>query len=200
MADLTDLPRPSQLWKQLAPERKQGAAEGFWRDDNAGMEHAEAVAYIAQRIKFRPKSVVALPLEKKARHLLALPTVSELIAARLLVVYHLEQQRPMMGAFLDALGIAHEEGLIADENMEPPSEEKLQAAAKTLAAAYPAEDVALYLTTLVWQDFDTWGALADAPELGIGDQGSGIKNADAANSETANPSGPDPRSPIPDPE
>ena len=203
MADLTDLPRPSQLWKQLPPERKQGAAEGFWRDDNAGMEHAEAVAYIAQRIKFRPKSVVALPLEKKARHLLALPTVSELIAARLLVVYHLEQQRPMMGAFLDALGIAHEDGLIADENVEPPSEEKLHAAARTLAAAYPPEDVALYLTTLVWQDFDTWGALADAPELGIGDQGSGIKSiksADAANSKAENPPGPDPRSPIPDPQ
>ena len=164
MTDLADLPRPSQLWKQLSPERKQQAAEAFWKDENAGMEHAEAVAYIAQRIKFRPKSVVTLPLEKKARHLLALPAVSEMIAARLLVVYHLEQQRPMMGGFLDALGIAHENGLIADENMEPPSEDKLKEAAKTLAAAYPAEDVALYLTTLVWQDFDTWGALADAPE------------------------------------
>jgi hypothetical protein len=90
--------------------------------------------------------------------------VSELVAARLLIAYHLAHQRPMMGSFLDALGIAHEDGLIADENVEPPSEEKLHAAAKTLAAAYPAEDVALYLTTLVWQDFDTWGALADTPE------------------------------------
>lgn len=171
MADLAELPRPSHLWKLLSAERKQLAAEGFWQDENAGMEHAEAIAHIAQRIKFRPKSVIGLTVEKKARHLLALPGVSELVAARLLVVYHLDQQRPMMGSFLDALGIAHENGLIADENMEPPSEEKLHGAARTLAAAYPADDVALYLTTLVWQDYDTWGALADAPEskTGIGD-------------------------------
>ena len=164
MADLAELPRPSQLWKQLPLERKQRAAEAFWKDENAGMEHAEAVAYIAQRIKFRPKSVFTLPVEKKARHLLALPNVSELVAARLLVVYHLDQQRPMMGSFLDALGIAHENGLIADEEMAPPSGEKLREAATAIAAIYPAEDVALYLTTLVWQDFETWGTLADAPE------------------------------------
>ena len=63
------------------------------------MEQAEAVATIAQRIKFRTKSVVAMPVEKKARQLAALPGVSELVAARLLVAYHLAHQRPMMGAF-----------------------------------------------------------------------------------------------------
>jgi hypothetical protein len=219
MADLAELPRPSQLWKQMSPEQKQQAAEAFWSDDNAGMEQAEAIGYIAQRIKFRPKSVYALPVEKKARHLLAMPGVSEIIAARLLVVYHLAQQRPMMGSFLDALGIAHEEGLIADEDMPPPSEEKLRHAATAIAATYPADDVALYLTTLVWQDFDTWGALADAPERksaeqgsGTGDQASGttsgIKGAEAASPASPDPqspiteaaSTPDAQSPIPDPQ
>ena len=37
------IPRPSQLWKQLSPERKQQAAEAFWRDDNAAVEQAEAM-------------------------------------------------------------------------------------------------------------------------------------------------------------
>jgi hypothetical protein len=195
MADLAELPRPSQLWKQLPPERKQHAAEAFWKDENAGMEQAEAVAVIAQRIKFRAKSVVALPVAKKARHLLSLPSVSELMAARLLVVYHLEEQRPMMSSFLDALGIAHENGLIADEDMEAPAEERLREAARAVATAYPAADVALYLTTLVWQDFDTWGSLADAPEArGIGDRGLGI-----GDQELRNPQSPNPQSPIPDP-
>ena len=31
-------------------------------------------------------------------------------------------------------------------------------------AAHPAEDVALYLSTLVWQDPETWGTLAELPE------------------------------------
>ena len=165
MPDVPQLPKPSQLWKSLSPERKLQAAEAFWSDGNASLEQAEAVAAIAQRIKFRAKSVVALPREKKARHLVSLGAVSELLAARLLVAYHLAQQRPMMGGFLDALGIKHEEGLIADEDMQPPSAEQLQAAAKTLAGAYPADDVALYLSTLVWQDPETWGALAESPEV-----------------------------------
>jgi hypothetical protein len=165
MTDVPDIPRPSVLWKQLSPERKVEAAEAFWRDENAGVEQAEAVATLAQRLKFRTKSIVALPVAKKARQLVALPVVSELVAARLLVAYHLERQRPMMGRFLDALGIAHEDGLIADEDIAPPDAEKLKAAAGVLAAEYPAEDVTLYLSTLIWQDPETWGALADAPEV-----------------------------------
>ena len=106
--DPREISRPSQLWKQLSPERKQQSAEAFWSDNNATVEHAEAIVTIAQRIKFRPKSVIALPVEKKARHLVAVGAISELVAARLLVAYHLAHQRPMMGAFLDALGIAHE--------------------------------------------------------------------------------------------
>jgi len=158
------IPRPSQLWKGLAAERKAQAAEAFWRDENAAAEQAEVIATIAQRLKFRPKSAMALPIEKKTRYLAAMPAVSDLVAARLLVAFHLEQQRPMMAAFLDALGIGHDNGLIADENVQPPDPDKLRGAAAAIAASYPAEDVALYLITLQWQDPDTWGALADVPE------------------------------------
>ena len=154
-----EIPRPSQLWKQLSPERKQEAAEAFWSDRNASVEHAEAIVAIAQRIKFRPKSVIALPVEKKAKHLVAAGAVSELVAARLLVAYHLARQRPMMAAFLDALGIAHEEGLINDEEMDAPAADRLATAVKTLEETFPADDVALYLSTLWWQDPDTWGGL-----------------------------------------
>jgi len=155
-------PRPSVLWKQLSPDRKTQAADAFWRDQDAYAEQADAITSIAQRIKFRPKSVVALPIEKKVHYLLALPQVSELAAARLLVAYHLSQQRPMMAAFLDALGIKHEDGLIADEDVQAPSAENLKAAAAKIRESFPADDVTLYLSTLMWQDADTWGGLADA--------------------------------------
>ncbi len=164
MADVPDIPRPSQLWKQLSTERKRLAADAFWRDEHAANEQAEAVALIAQRIKFRLKSVISMPVEKKSHYVLSMPFVSEMIAARLLVTYHLAHQRPMMGAFLDALGIKHEEGIIADEEVQPPSVDQLKQAAATVAASYPAEDVSLYLSTLVWQDPDTWGGLADLPQ------------------------------------
>jgi uncharacterized protein (DUF2126 family) len=157
--------RPSQLWKQLPADRRRLAAEAFWRDENAAIEQAEAIGAIAQRIRFRLKSVFAMPPEKKVQQLLALPVVSEAVAARLLVAYHLEHQRPMMGRFLDALAIAHEDGLIAEESLTPPEPERLRSAADTLASAFPADAVSLYLQTLLWQDSDTWGALAELSQL-----------------------------------
>ena len=59
-----DITRPSQLWKPLSTERKLQAAEAFWRDGEASLEHAEAIALLTQRLKFRAKSVVALPVER----------------------------------------------------------------------------------------------------------------------------------------
>src|SRR4030095_12079019 len=104
MPDVPEIPRPSVLWKSLTPERKQQAAEAFLRDENAAAEQAEAIAAIAVRIKFRVKSAQALPVEKKARHLVALGNVSEMIAARLLVAVHLAHQRPQIAHLLHAAG------------------------------------------------------------------------------------------------
>jgi hypothetical protein len=164
MADVPDIPRPSQLWKQLPADKKRLAADAFWHDSNAMNEQAEAIGQIANRIKFRLKSVIAMPVEKKSQYVVSMPAVSEILAARLLVAYHLMHQRPMMGAFLDALGIAHEEGIINDEEMKAPSPDALKKAAEAIAASFPADDVALYLTTLTWQDPDTWGGLSALPQ------------------------------------
>src|SRR4029434_7829639 len=109
-------------------------------------------------------TVIAMPVEKKTQYLLSMPAVSEMLAARMLVAYHLQHQRAMMAAFLDALGIKHEERIIAEEEVQTPHADALKHAARTIASSYPADDVSLYLSTLVWQDSDTRGALADLPE------------------------------------
>lgn len=158
--------RPSRIWKRLSPVRRLEAAEPFWSDDQSGEQQAEAIAAIASFMKFRAKSVLGLPLDKRVRYLATLPNMSDTIAARALIDYHLARQRPMMSSFLDSLGIAHEEGLITEENVARPDEDKLRAAAADLATKYPAEDVSLYFSTLVSQDPDTWGDLADVPQTG----------------------------------
>jgi hypothetical protein len=156
--------RPSRIWKRMPAERRIEAAELFWQDEQSAEQQVEAVAAIAGHMKFRAKSVVGLPVARKARYLAGLPAVSDSIAARALVHYHLERQRPMMGAFLDLLGIAHEDGLISEENVTRPDGERLKAAAAQLAATHPPDDVAVYFSTLVSQDPDTWGDLAAAAE------------------------------------
>lgn len=145
-------------------ERRIDAADLFWNDEHAADQQLEAVASIATHMKFRPKSVLGLAPEKRARYLATLPTMSDAIAARALVNYHLERQRPMMGAFLDLLGIAHQNGLISDDNVVKPDAAKVRSAAKELAATYPPEDASLYFATLVSQDPETWEALVDVVE------------------------------------
>lgn len=154
-----DAMRPARLWRLMPSDLRQQAAAAFWNDDQASLEQAEAVGAIARQIKFRPRSVLSLSDEKRTRHLATLPQVSDLLAARLLVSYHLTHQRPMMGAFLDALGIAHDDGLIADESPSRPTTDQLDTAVQALGAAYPKADVARYFWTLLWQDSETWGGL-----------------------------------------
>jgi len=152
---------PSRLWKQLTLEQRTRAARAFWEDPEATDDQLQAALLIAQQKKFRPKTVVGLDIDRKARHLATLGTVPDQIAARTLVVYHLAEQRPMMAAFLDALGIAHENGLIQEDSVKPDPE-KIAPAAAELVKQFPADDVRLYLTTLVCQDPETWGSLDEA--------------------------------------
>ena len=156
--------RPSKLWRRLPLERRIDAAGLFWDDEHSADQQMEAVASIANHMKFRPRSVLGLDPDKRAKYLAQLPTITDAIAARALVNYHLERQRPMMGAFLDLLGIAHENGLITEEDVPKPDGAKVKQAAAELATKFPADDVSLYLATLVSQDPETWESLVEVAE------------------------------------
>ena len=142
----------------MTAEQRLRAAYALWRDEEATSDQLQAALLIAQQRKFRPKTVIGLDEDRKARHLASLTTLPEALAARMLVVYHLAEQRPMMGAFLDAMGIAHDNGVIRDDAVTPDPT-KITAAAAAIATDYPAHDVSLYLSTLLWQDPVSWGAL-----------------------------------------
>src|SRR5262245_31354342 len=105
---MTETLTPSRLWKHMTAEQRRRAARAFWSDEEARADQLQAVMLIAQLKKFRPKTVNGLDVDRKARHLATMPALPDALAARTLVLYHLAEQRPMMGAFLDALGIAHE--------------------------------------------------------------------------------------------
>jgi hypothetical protein len=154
---------PSRLWKRMTSEQRMQAARAFWQDEQASDDQVQAVLLIAQQKKFRPKTVVSLDEERKARHLATLGSLPDHLAARALIVYHLAEQRPMMAAFLDALGIAHEDGVIKDDEVRP-EEAKIAPAVKAISGTFPPESVSLYLNTLVCQDPDTWSALAPIVE------------------------------------
>ena len=97
-------------------DQRTRAARAFWEDPEATDDQVQAALLIAQQKKFRPKTVIGLDVDRKARHLATLGGLPDAMAARALIVYHLAEQRPMMGAFLDALGIEHENGLIQEDS------------------------------------------------------------------------------------
>jgi len=155
---------PSRLWKHMTAEQRFQAARAFWLDDQAANDHVQAVLLIAQQKKFRAKTIVGFDDDRKARHLASLAVVPDAVVGRALIAYHLAEARPMMGAFLDALGIGHENGLI-QENHVTPDPAKLAPAARAIASQYPADHVSLYLNTLLCQDPETWKGLEGLPEL-----------------------------------
>jgi hypothetical protein len=156
---------PSRLWKQMTLDQRTRAARAFWEDPEATDDQVQAAFLIAQQKKFRPKTVIGLDVERKAKHLATLGGLPDALAARTLIVYHLAEQRAMMGAFLDGLGIKHENGLIEDEAVKPDAD-KIGIAVAQLAKQFPPDDVRIYLNTLLSQDPETWGGLRGLPEIG----------------------------------
>lgn len=155
---------PSRLWRRMTADQRLRAAQAFWSDEQASDDQIQAVLVIAQQKKFRPKSVIALDADRRSKQLASVLSLPDALAARALVVYHLNTQREMMGTFLDALGLKHDNGLIEDDEAKPDTE-KLEPAVAAIEEKYPAEDVSLYLTTLVCQDPDTWGSLSGLPQV-----------------------------------
>jgi hypothetical protein len=157
----TPMLTPALIWREMPHEQRLAAALAFWADNDSVPQQMEAIQAIARQLHFRPQSVLRLPQEKLARHLASQSRASESLAGRLLVVYHLSRQRPMLEAFLNQLGIAHEQGLISDAGPHAPDPAALGAAAEALKTQFPVEDVRLYFRTLAAQDPETWGALAE---------------------------------------
>ena len=145
-------------------DQRTRAARAFWEDPEATDDQVQAAFLIAQQKKFRPKTVIGLDVERKAKHLATLGALPAALAARALIIYHLAEQRPMMGAFLDGLGIKHENGLIEEDAVKPEAA-KIAPAAAQLAKQFPADDVRIYLNTLLSQDPETWGGLQGLPEV-----------------------------------
>jgi hypothetical protein len=151
----------TRLWKKLLREERLAAAAAFWKDTPAEVGWSALSAIIKVR-KLRPQVARSLPLEERAQALASVLEPGETVAASLLVALHLSSRRPMLGAFLDALCLAHEEGVLKEEaeSQGPPGEPALREAAAKLRASFPEGQVAAYFNTLWLQDPDRWAGLA----------------------------------------
>ena len=153
---------PAQLWATLDPEVRIAAARALYTHDwGEAPTRREADFTIMQGMRFRESAVRQLSIDKRAQYLARSIRPTDSLAGSMLLALHLEHRRGMLSAFLDALKIPHENGLIAeDHDMKPPTTVTLENAAKVLRDRFPAEEVALHLATLYVLDRVTWAGLA----------------------------------------
>jgi hypothetical protein len=148
-----------KLWKRLTREDRLAAAQQFFTQPPQEV-YGTALGAIVRARKLRPQVARSLPPEEQAKALASVLDPGEPLAGSLLVALHMGDRRPLLGAFLDAVGLPHEDGLLKDDaDGVPFTAESAKKGVAALLAAYPREQVEVYLNTLWLQDPEHWAPL-----------------------------------------
>jgi len=150
-----------RLWKALSPEDRALGVSASLNDDENGWVKTTTRTAVAAALKFRPQTVGTWPRAKLVSEAVRLPIDDAQLLSAYLVDLHLGHRRPMMGAFLDTLGIKNEDGRIDSETTEVPEQdaERIAVAADNLVKTYPLEEVVTYFLTLLLQDAAIWAGV-----------------------------------------
>lgn len=150
-----------RLWKRLPPTERAAAAGAFFKEPPQELLGSALGAVVRAR-KLRPQVARALPPESLARILASVIDPGEALSAALLVGLHLNERRAMLVAFLDAVGLPHEDGLLKEDDPGGPLDAQgARAGLAALRAKWPEEQVQTYLNTLWLQDPERWAVLDD---------------------------------------
>lgn len=160
-ADASSVTR-TRLWRSLTAEEREAALTAVLAADEQGWGKQKMRALVAKAKRFRPQTVMSWPPAKLVAEAATIASDDVQLVDAALIDLHLGSRRPMMAAFLDMLGIPHEEGRIPDEasDRDPPESSLLERAATQLVALHPPDEVAIYFLTLLVLDRAHWGALA----------------------------------------
>jgi hypothetical protein len=159
---------PLRLWRALPREDRAAAARAFWNHPPAEAA-AVAAREVVNLLRVRPQAFQKIPLEQRVRALAGLASPPDTLAESLLVSLHVGERRTLLVEFLDAAGIPHEEGLIAEDAELPELDAtRARGALAALRAKGHADGaIRVYWNALWLQDRARWAALEPlAAELG----------------------------------
>jgi hypothetical protein len=151
--------KPHQVFARMSPER---AFELLTKvQEKLPGVYTQAVGAACVTLKARPQFMMKQPKEKRAHFVrqalsrfAAGPIAEEVLAA-----YFLEVRRDLLTEWLDALGIAHENGILKNDNPTEPSRAALEAAVGKFRAGEGAEDRQLLLEAFAAQSAVEWPVL-----------------------------------------
>ncbi|HWA16102.1 MAG TPA: hypothetical protein VG817_06710, partial [Gemmatimonadales bacterium] len=140
-------------------------------EDKESRPHlVQYVATLPRFKAFRPQAIKKLTNKELISAIAGSTQLTQDMIRSALISLHLPARAAMLGAFMDSLGIPHEDGLIAEgATVKLPGADKLATAVIGLAKQFPPRDVGIYLLSLVAMDPETWSPLADVlPNLPAG--------------------------------
>jgi hypothetical protein len=149
-----------RLWRALPREDRVAAATTFW---NRPTEEGAALAAreIVKILRVRPQALGHVPLAQRVSAVAGLAHPPETLADALLVALHVGPRRALLVDFLEAAGIPHQDGVIAeDAELAPVSEETARKALAALRVRGHADAaIRAYWNALWLQDRERWAAL-----------------------------------------
>lgn len=148
-----------EIFAAMPPEQARQVLREIRDKAPAGFQQALMLACGA--LRSRPVYMRGLPFEKQAdavRRALA-RVASNTVAEELLAVYFLECHRPLLVEWLDAIGLAHEDGILKDDAPPQPDPGKLREVAERFVAGEAPETRRLLLRAFCAQEPIEWPVL-----------------------------------------
>ncbi len=151
--------RSYQVFAAMPPERALAMLRALSEKSPQMLRQTVDAAALATRT--RPVYLRRQPFEKRSEAVRrALSRVAaNALADELLAVYFLECRKPLLIEWLDLVGVAHEDGTLAEAAPAQPPQERLRKAVEAFRSKRADPDRALLLRAFAAQEAVDWPAL-----------------------------------------
>ena len=135
------------LWNALEPDERAAATQAYLGADERGREQLNKI--LAKARHFRPATVRKWPEEKIVKETRHVPLHDPTVASRLLTCHHVPGQLAMVTAFLDALGVSHDQGRVDASLASIDAEEDVvRSAVRAMVEEHGLRAAVVYLLAL----------------------------------------------------
>ena len=156
--------KPNQIFAAMPPERCESLMAKLTEASPETFQQVVASAAIA--LKFRPQYLQKQPVAKRVASVRrALAQVgSRALAEEVLAIYFLKCRLELLTEWLDQVGLAHEEGILQDDEIQQPEASELEKHVASFRGSDDDEDRELLLQTFSAQTAIEWPDLDDLLE------------------------------------
>ena len=155
------------IWTALTPTEKEDACVAFCEKSAFSQDlQPQVFRELAAAMNLREVALKRLPVADKARYLRwkADGPVLRHVRDHILRSWMVVRKNAMLVCFVEAQGLQHTGGIVADD-VQPPDPEAVKKAVRAIRDQFPPREVALYLGVMLATGSDIWTGLREAVEM-----------------------------------